>query len=417
MLKETSCHRLLITQETLKTLVSEIKEILLQDSYALEVTEMPQLFDIYPKLGHETPVDAFKEYPKASVRPDLDKTLLYLHSSESTGFLKSIRQSFRMICHWASFPTIRDVTQHLVGCMTLPAFHTLGLISQLLRSTYGLNVIVLYPPIALTPTQLPLTPTPDNIIDHLRRNKAESLISISALFHVWAQDEDTVNYLASLRTVGFSGGPLPSKLGKFLIDARFGGPIHPLRQPPGEDDWEYVIFHDGIKTHWEPQGDDTYECHFLTNANHSLPIENTINQRGYATSDLFVPHPTEPGFWKIVERKDDVIIHTSGEKTVPAPMENIISHSPYVKGVIIFGREHDQPRVLIELEDNYAIDTSIEGDVLKTRNALWPVVEESNKVPPAFSRVFKELTIFADPKKPLSRAGKGTEEGGVSRRN
>lgn len=69
-------------------------------------------------------------------------------------------------------------------------------------------------------------------------------------------------------------------------------------------------------------------------------------EKGYATADLFIPHPTVPGFWKMcvphsdlsmnqlidpissVGRKDDVIIHTSGEKTVPAPMENIVSNSP-----------------------------------------------------------------------------------------
>lgn len=86
-----------------------------------------------------------------------------------------------------------------VGCMSLPPFHTLGIISQLIRPAYGLNVITLYPPIASSPTQLPVMPTPDNIIEHLRRNKAESLVSIPALFQIWAQDPETVKFLATLR--------------------------------------------------------------------------------------------------------------------------------------------------------------------------------------------------------------------------
>ncbi|KAF8194922.1 hypothetical protein BJ912DRAFT_1056817 [Pholiota molesta] len=138
-----------------------------------------------------------------------------------------------------------------------------------------------------------------------------------------------------------------------------------------------------------------------------VSIENMDGERGYATSDLFIPHPTVPGFWKIVGRKDDVIIYTSREKTVPAPMENIISNSPYVMGVVMFGSEHDQPGVLIELKGPYAIDTSIEADVIQARNLVWSIVEEANRVAPAFSKVFKELILIADASRPLPRAGKG----------
>ncbi len=66
-----------------------------------------------------------------------------------------------------------------------------------------------------------------------------------------------------------------------------------------------------------------------------------------------------------VGRIDDVIIHSSGEKTVPAPMENTILSSQWlvihllyaipftddvsrVEAVILFGREHDFVGVLIE---------------------------------------------------------------------
>jgi hypothetical protein len=66
--------------------------------------------------------------------------------------------------------------------------------------------------------------------------------------------------------------------------------------------------------------------------------------RGYATSDLWERHPTKDYLWKLyvfhpavfssiiqpkfsVGRVDDVIIHSSGEKTVPAPMEDIILSS------------------------------------------------------------------------------------------
>ncbi|KAG6858260.1 nonribosomal peptide synthetase, partial [Termitomyces sp. T159_Od127] len=36
-----------------------------------------------------------------------------------------------------------------------------------------------------------------------------------------------------------------------------------------------------------------------------------------------------------------------------------------------------------------------------------PVIEEANRVAPAFSRIFKEMILFTSKGKPLPRTGKG----------
>jgi non-ribosomal peptide synthetase component E (peptide arylation enzyme) len=36
----------------------------------------------------------------------------------------------------------------------------------------------------------------------------------------------------------------------------------------------------------------------------------------YATGDLLSPHPEKPGFWKVVGRTDDQIMHNTGEKVI-----------------------------------------------------------------------------------------------------
>ena len=81
------------------------RQILLKDSpgFELIVEEMPPVLEIYPKLGRETKDDPFEEYPKPAVRPPMDNVLLYLHSSGSTGFPKSIAETFRIMAQWASF--------------------------------------------------------------------------------------------------------------------------------------------------------------------------------------------------------------------------------------------------------------------------------------------------------------------------
>lgn len=34
----------------------------------------------------------------------------------------------------------------------------------------------------------------------------------------------------------------------------------------------------------------------------------------YATNDLLIPHPTQKGFYRIYGRKDDQLMHSTGEK-------------------------------------------------------------------------------------------------------
>jgi hypothetical protein len=94
-----------------------------------------------------------------------------------------------------------ELTDRTIGGMALPAFHTLGFASQIVRSTYGLCRIALYPPIADTPSKLPVMPTPDNVIEHARRIGCDDLIGIPAPFQVWVQQKDTIQYLASLKFV------------------------------------------------------------------------------------------------------------------------------------------------------------------------------------------------------------------------
>ncbi|KAJ3503559.1 hypothetical protein NLJ89_g8377 [Agrocybe chaxingu] len=422
LLKDAGCHRLVTTRETLRPLIDEVEKLLASSLYELALEEMPPLLEIFPKLGYEKEEDPFQLYPGSS-RPPLDDILMYLHSSGSTGLPKTIPQTFRTMVHWASFPPITDVRDYKVQLrqagMPLPAFHTLGIITHLLCGFYGMVPIGLYPPIATTPQAQPMMPTPQNILEHTARTKCNSMIIIPALLQIWASDEKAVKFLSTLEYVGFSGGAVPTKLGNFMTESgvyitpvygatEFGSPTHLIRSEADATDWEYIKFSEDISVHWVPQGDGTFECHFLTCETHQVSVENLPDVKGYSSNDLWIPHPTKKYFWKIIGRKDDVIVHTSGEKTVPAPMEDVLMSSPYIMGVVIFGRDHDATGVLVELKPQYAIDVNDEQEVAKARNLLWPIVEEANKVGPAFSRIFKEMILFVSQDKPFPRAGKGT---------
>lgn len=85
--------------------------------------------------------------------------------------------------------------------MALPAFHTMGIIVQLLIGNYAMQPIGLYPPTATTPVSLPMMPTPANLLDHIVRTRCTGLATIPAFLQVWAQDKDAVRILASLQYV------------------------------------------------------------------------------------------------------------------------------------------------------------------------------------------------------------------------
>jgi len=104
LLKETSCHRLLMTRTTLKPLLDQIQSELASSDpdFTLSIEEIPPLLEIYPKLGHENDQDPFELYP-AGPRPSVDDICAYVHSSGSTGLPKTIPQSYRVFIHWSSF--------------------------------------------------------------------------------------------------------------------------------------------------------------------------------------------------------------------------------------------------------------------------------------------------------------------------
>lgn len=115
------------------------------------------------------------------------------------------------------------------------------------------------------------------------------LLSISAMrdsnvnvLQAWAQNDEDIKYLATLKLVSNGGGPLSDKSAKKLIDAGvklatvYGGTefgVHSImcdidysgRGDPAKvktpDDWAWMAFPDFVR--WDPQGDGSYELQFL----------------------------------------------------------------------------------------------------------------------------------------------------------
>ncbi|KII90242.1 hypothetical protein PLICRDRAFT_40443 [Plicaturopsis crispa FD-325 SS-3] len=424
LLRKTQCHQLLVSPST-HSLIEAIRSELAADTepFELTLTEVPSLSRIYPRLCAERAEDPFIEYPPPKERPLLDDIIYYIHSSGSTGFPKAIPQTSRVIHDWNNMPVFLDIKRHRhwrLAAMALPPFHLFGVFMQMLVPMYALSGVGVYPPMSSEndPQALPIVPTSDNMLDHVRRTQSNVIIMVPSVIELWERSEEGVELLKAAELVAYGGGPLATKTGDALIKAgvrlrslygatEFGPPTYFLpRNPVDAECWNWLRFHSNTNIRWADQGDGTYELQFLKCSTHTLAHENFPG--GYATSDLFEKHPEHEGLYRIVGRLDDVIILASGEKTVPGPMEVIMRSSPLIKDAMMFGRERAQVGVLVEPHDDHKFDPKDEEALAAFRNAIWPIVEHANQDAPTFSRIFKEMIIVTTPGKPLPRTPKGT---------
>ncbi|KAJ3731308.1 putative aminoadipate reductase [Lentinula guzmanii] len=425
LLVKSGAHRILTTHSILKDLVNGVKIELesfgkTNDIFDVSFEEVPSLHELYPKLGAETIADPFQPYPTCPIPLSPHETAMYLHSSGSTGLPKAIPLSHNAMQKYiASGTDLLDYKVPIrIGAMALPPFHAYAFYAQFACALYCSLTVALYPPTRSDSSSLPIMPTSENILVHLQRTKSNCLTVVPAMLQTWSRSNLDIEILQSLEIVIFAGGPLPPATGDFLVSkgvnicSVYGGTefgcVTSLKFTEDRNEWQWHRFSEKVDVGWLSQGDGTFECRFLAVESHSLAVENMTNPRGYATSDLFAPHPTKEGLWKVVGRVDDVLVLSTGEKCVPAPMENSLLMSALIQGAVMFGRQRDQPGVLIEPSPSNEINVDDPKQVSTYRNKVWSIIEEANRLVPAYSRIFKETILVSSFNKPLPRAAKGT---------
>ncbi|KAF8838098.1 putative aminoadipate reductase [Paxillus ammoniavirescens] len=425
MMQKTGCCHLIATPNTTRSLLDGVRRELASlgdTTIQLRVDEPPTLAYAYPNLGKEVAGTPFVPYPNAEKRPVNNDIVFYLHSSGSTGFPKPIPITYGICFHWCITPPFLDrgdiPTGVRIGAAALPSFHMVGVYFQLLIAVVSLKSVSVNAPTSYhDPTAAPVIANPQNLLEYLQLTESNTLFAVPAFLEEWVASAHAVKILSSLQRVMFAGGPLAKKTGDALVAAgvklsnlygTMETAIIALSNPTEPKLWEWVRFSPNSRTWWDPQSDGTYECQVLSCSTHQVSVENLPDAKCYATSDTFVEHPTIEGLYKIIGRLDDVLILSSGEKAVPAPMETVIGINPSVSGVCMFGRGRSQAGVLVEPRSEYAIDVTDDKQVAEFRNKIWPEVREANEEAPTFSRIFKEMILVTSKDKPMPRAGNGT---------
>ncbi|KAF8908295.1 acetyl-CoA synthetase-like protein [Mucidula mucida] len=377
---------------------------------------MPTFEELF-KDDWEAYLDREGELPRAPMNPDAPA--LYLHSSGSTAFPTPIPWTQRRLIELCMIPWYsgQDMCDMVLSLHVMPMYHGMGVLQISWTACAGLVLGV------FEPRSPAIFPTPENLFEAAKLTETDVVFCVPSFIEAWSKREECVNWLSS-RVGGamYGGGPLNKEVGDYLtskgvrICTLYGssecGIMNPMLPDPKQvgRDWEYFKFIGCISPHMEPYGNGLFELVMLESDSCSPSIINTqiCGTRAFRTSDLFMQHPTKPDFWRVFGRSDDQIVHSTGEKTNPSPLENILNQDAYVSASVMFGRGKFQAGVVIEPKEPYRFDPSDRSEVERFRNLVWPTVERMNGFAPQHSRIFKEMILVAHPNKPFLYTAKNT---------
>ncbi|KAL2848127.1 hypothetical protein BJY01DRAFT_246453 [Aspergillus pseudoustus] len=356
-----------------------------------------------------------------------------VHTSGSTGFPKPM-----FITHEFLAKTLRNfaitapegyITQTSLiekkRCVCfLPLGHPAGITFSLLLPLSTKSSIIL--PLPNIP------PTGDALVEILLHTQHAHWAALAPLtLETISKTPSLLSTLASyLEILVFSGGSLP-KLSGDEIARRTGlkllsflgssetGPLQALYRD-GYDfasDWNYLQFPPELGAQFERRpgpgtdnGDSLYELVFERSARtepYQAVFASYPSLDVFQTSDLFTPHPVISGLWTHASRSDDVIVFSNGEKVNPVDFESRVSRNPDVAVVLMFGERRFEAGLLVELVEQQQKDLSV-ADRARVIKTLWPVIEEANKILPAYAHVEETHVVFTEPGRPVLRTLKGT---------
>ncbi|KAF9258553.1 acetyl-CoA synthetase-like protein [Marasmius fiardii PR-910] len=270
--------------------------------------------------------------------------------------------------------------------------------------------------------------TPSSVLEASEQMKCDIIMTFPSFIEEWSRQPENLRWLKKRGGhLAFSGCPLGKEIGDKVVSegisviTEYGavdtGTLSTWfpKSSPGED-WEYFQFSGHLDVKFIPHGDDTYEVVLMASANYIPHLTNvTIDGvDGYSNSDLVVPHPTKRGFWKLHGRCDDQILHSSGKKTNPAPLETILRKDALIRGAVLFGnKDRLQLGALIDLDVNIPdaaayLENHQNINQSDIWDRIWPTIQKMNASAPAQSKLSKEMILFAGPDKPFKYTGKGT---------
>ncbi|KAK0231808.1 NRPS-like enzyme [Armillaria nabsnona] len=406
LLESTGCKNLFVSADP------AIQEVIgMQDG--INTIPMPTFEDFYLKNNSE---------PLPHVRPDWEQPALIMHSSGSTRFPSPIYHTHKFyVMHgvWLSYGDM-DVCGHVLSAHGLPMYHLMGCWTLMIAASDGVTIAM------LPPKSQPIVPTPERVLEGIKATECTLVFCVPHFYEAWAQDPAAPEVLAKATVVYFAGGPLSKSAGDSLVakgvslctlfgstETTYSAKVVPKETPAEGWEWfEWARYIDYVLLPAEGEDNNIFRVIIKENSKtgYSPAVFNTTIDgiRAYDTKDLFVRHHINSEMFRSYGRHDDQIIHSTGEKTNPTPIEGTITTDKRVGAAVMFGQSKFQSGVLISPAPGYEFDPTNEKDLAEFRWGIWDTVSKANEEAPQHSRIFKEMIIVAHPSKPFTFTAKGT---------
>ncbi|TFY79278.1 hypothetical protein EWM64_g4730 [Hericium alpestre] len=170
-----------------------------------------------------------------------------------------------------------------------------------------------------------------------------------------------------------------------------------------KDDWMYIRFQDCYKTHFLPVDEESNTYELVASAgSFATPIViNHDNPRGFATGDLWTPHPTIPGLWRHTGRKDSMIALSNGLKANTKEIENMLLEDTRISQLLVFGAGRFLLGVIV-------VPTHWKQNQGHFVEDIWPTVEKINSTVPTYMRLLRGMVLVASPSKPFATTDKNS---------
>ncbi|KAL8806333.1 MAG: hypothetical protein Q9200_005078 [Gallowayella weberi] len=414
LVEKTDCHAVVCS----KNFESQARS-LAQASHDVPTIVAPELHELLDERA--SPHYAYtKSWEEAKHDP-----WIIMHTSGTTGLPKPIIYTNKMMASLDAARLMPDqddetIMDQFADCRwytPLPSLHFVGMTCALQLTVFCGSTIV------FGPAEGPATPeVVKQILDY---GIVDGIMVPPSLLESLCRDEKALQKVKELQYVQYAGASLAKDIGDMIakdtslvaaIGSTEAGAWFP-RIPQGEhDEWNYYSFMKGTGIDFEHRGGDLYELVFRRVEEYSRwqQIFDVFPDLDvFHTKDLFRKHPSKDDLWSYEGRADDVVNLSHGKDVSATKLERIIESHPKVLCALVGGEGRHSPFLIVELEEETIGRSSESTDMASNRqrdrlNGVWPAVEKANESCWENVRLTKDLTLIAEPAKPLPRTTKGT---------